>query len=163
MHGFVTTCLRAFGVKVTTLDINEAYEPDFVGSVLKMPFSDNAFTMSLICEVLEHLPYDSFSPALKELRRVTERTVLLSLPDVRRTLLSVDVKLPFLKRIRGIVKAPTFKRHIFDGQHHFEIGKRGYSPRRIRQKIIRAGFVIRKDKVYPDTPKNHYFVLDNRA
>lgn len=162
-HGFVAAYLRKFGVNVTTLDINKAYTPDVLASVLDMPFPDSSFNVILASEVLEHLPFKDFSRALHELHRVTSHVVFLSLPDVRHTLLSIDLKIPFLKRIRKIIKAPTFKKHVFDGQHYFEIGKRKYPPSCIRQEITRVGFVIRREAVHPDTPKNHDFVLDKTA
>lgn len=157
-YGLVTFYLRKFGVKVKTLDKKPEYNPDFLGSVLEMPFPDNSFDMILACEVLEHLPFEDFPGALKELYRVAKQTVFLSLPDERRTLLRFSLKIPFLKEIHFLLKIPTFKYHVFDG-HWWEIGKIGYSVSRIRQEIKKAGFYIEKDWAAPDTPKNHYFLL----
>jgi len=160
-HGFVADYLKKFGTNVTTIDNKKEYKPDVLGTVLDMPFKPNTFDMVIICEVLEHMPYRDFPTALKELHRVTRGSVLLSVPDVRRIVFSLDLKLPFLKPIRALVRIPTFKTHVcpVPGGHQWEIGKKGYSLGVIRKTIKDAGFSIKDDKVFIDTPKNHYFIL----
>lgn len=49
------------------------------GSVTKLPFNANTFDLVLCLEVLEHLPNPI--QGLKELRRVSKKTVLVSVPD----------------------------------------------------------------------------------
>ena len=49
------------------------------GDVYKLPYKDNSFDLVLCMEVLEHL--DEPLVALEELRRVTKKYVLLSVPN----------------------------------------------------------------------------------
>ncbi|MFA6536515.1 MAG: methyltransferase domain-containing protein [Candidatus Paceibacterota bacterium] len=158
-HGQVTSYLKKFGVDTTTIDNKKEYSPDVLGSVYEMPFPDNSFDMILICEVLEHMPYEQFPVALKELYRVTKKTVFFSAPDTRRTFSGLYLKLPFLKAVEFILKLSTRQNEIMDG-HFWEIGKRDFSVSRVKADIEKAGFKILEDKVYYDTPKNHYFWLE---
>ncbi|MBI1839318.1 MAG: class I SAM-dependent methyltransferase [Verrucomicrobia bacterium] len=73
-------------IKHTTIDIAEDLKPDVVGSVLEMPFQDGQFDAVVCGQVLEHLQFEYFSAALKELRRVSSKIVIISLPDRRRRL-----------------------------------------------------------------------------
>ncbi|MBX4210347.1 class I SAM-dependent methyltransferase [Candidatus Parcubacteria bacterium] len=159
-HGFVTEYLRKFGVKITTLDNKKEYKPDVLADVLKMPLPDNSFDMVLICEVLEHLPFEDFEKAMKEIYRVTKSHVLFSSPDVRRVI-GASIKLPFLKTKEISLRFPTFTTNIPAqvGHHQWEMGKREFSPKRFRKILEDIGFTVIEEKVFSDTPKNHYFLL----
>ncbi|MEK7098909.1 MAG: class I SAM-dependent methyltransferase [Patescibacteria group bacterium] len=161
-HGLVTGYLRKFGVKVTTLDIKPEYTPDVVGDVCELPFADDSFSMAIACEVLEHMPFTDSLKALRELRRVVKRTIFISVPDARRTLLQMRLKLPFCREISLTIRVPTLQRQIVTvaRAHNWEIGKRGYPPSYVRSSIRRAGFRILREGSLPDTPRNYYFLLE---
>ncbi len=78
--GMVTAALRAIDIEITTLDVQPELKPNVVASVTDLPFDDDSFDVSMCCQVLEHLPFDQFVPALKELGRVSRKAVI-SLPD----------------------------------------------------------------------------------
>lgn len=159
-NGWVTYILRDGGLKVTTVDIDKELKPDYVASASSLPFGDNAFDAVCAFEVLEHMPFESFVANLKELSRVSNKYVVMSLPDKRRILFHLLLKIPFVNYKNIFIKIPSFKRHIFDGQHYWEIGKSGYSVPKIEEAIEKAGLKIVKDSVYFDAPSNHYFVLE---
>jgi SAM-dependent methyltransferase len=80
-NGTVSRLLRQRGLDVTTCDLDAELDPDVVADVRALPFPDGTFDTALACEVLEHLPWSDVSGALRELRRVTRTTVVLSVPD----------------------------------------------------------------------------------
>lgn len=164
-HGLVTEYLRKFGVKVTTLDYKAEYKPDVVGDVRVLPFPDNTFDMAIACEVLEHMPFEDTLKALGEMRRVARRTVLVSVPDARRTLMSLRLKLPLFKEMNMAIRCPAFTRQIVTAEHghHWEIGKMGSPLRRVRAAIAGTGFRIRRCGSLPDTPRNYYFLLEKNG
>ncbi|WPJ94991.1 class I SAM-dependent methyltransferase [Coraliomargarita algicola] len=127
------------GIPVTTVDIAEDLHPDVVGSVLDLPFEDKCFDLSCAFQVLEHLPYASFIPAIKELRRVARKAVILSLPDAAAgypTRLSIPGKGIF----DFIIPRPYFKKaHSFDGQHYWEINKKETPLKKVLADIQSAG------------------------
>lgn len=142
-NGFVTRYLREKGWDVTTLDIVSELRPDVAGSVLSLPFGDTAFDVVTCFEVLEHLPYDDFTKALEELRRVSRRHLILSVPD-HTAVYRVNIELPRMKPIKRLVPHPFPKPlpHEFDGEHYWIIGKSNYPLEKISHDIERTGFRI---------------------
>jgi SAM-dependent methyltransferase len=154
----VADMLRKAGVEVVTVDIDPELKPDHVASVTDLPFQDSAFDAVLCCEVLEHLPYECFVPALRELRRVTGQWLILGLPHAG-AVISYDLKLPLLPRLTLFTKIPFFwKEHRFADGHYWETGKRDYGRDRIRSDIKAAGFSISRERINPDDPA--HWLLD---
>lgn len=158
-NGLTTEYLRKQGVEVTTLDIDATLNPDLVGSITKISLPDLSVDCVLAAEVLEHIPFSEFSEALREIYRVSRDAAVISFPDSRRTLFYFGLKLPFIPRLDLFLKVPTPEEHKFDGQHYWEMGKRGYSLQKIKTEIERAGFIIQKNFVPFDCPTKHFFVL----
>lgn len=50
------------------------------GSVAHLPFEDRAFDAVVACEVIEHLPYGVYEPAIAEFQRVAGRRIIVSVP-----------------------------------------------------------------------------------
>jgi SAM-dependent methyltransferase len=143
-NGFVHRYLRSLGVDVHTLDADARLEPDTVGSVTQLPFGDAEFDVACCFETLEHLPFESFGAAVKELARVARRWVVLSLPDVT-PYARIHVEWGFKKtRVHKFFDLPNKNpsRHQFDGEHHWEVGKRGYPLSRVIAEIESAGLAV---------------------
>lgn len=156
----VTDALKKRGISVTTFDIAKDLDPDFVGSVTQMPFGQNLFDVVLAAEVLEHLPHKDFPTALSEIFRVTKRFAIITLPHAG-YVFSFGFKFPLSKYINFIWKLPFFwKIHDFNGEHYWELGKRGYSVRRIKKEIVRQGFSIRQARLRADDPAHYLFLLE---
>jgi len=159
-NAFVCKYLKERGIKITTLDIDKKLKPDKVGSVLAIPFEDNFFDVVLCCEVLEHLPYENFHKALLELYRISQKYVILSLPDVNRAY-RINIQIPKLGEIKQFIKIPRLKKpiHKFDGEHYWEIGSKNYPLNRIYKEIKKIGFIIKKDYRIFEHPYHHFFIL----
>jgi len=144
-------------VAYTSVDVAEDLHPDVVGSILKLPFADKSFDVACAFEVLEHLPFEQFDLALKELFRVARSHVVISVPHFG-PMISFAFKIPFVPLLRFAFKIPLSKKHIFNGQHHWEMGKRGYSVSLIRKKLSSHGELLR-DFVPFGSSYHHFFVL----
>jgi ubiquinone/menaquinone biosynthesis C-methylase UbiE len=155
----VSNYLKNQGVSMVTLDIDKELEPDIVASVLKIPLEDNSFDVVLCAEVLEHLPFGDFPRALKEMKRVTKKFIVLSLPQWG-WMFYFGLKLPLLKKITIFFKIPGILKHKPSQEHHWEIDKRGYPLRKIKRIIRNCGFKILKDFIDPDSPYHHFFILE---
>ncbi len=153
----IGTVLKASGVSYTSADVAEDLSPDIVADVTALPFAENSFDVVCAFEVLEHLPFEQFERALSELARVSRRVVLLSLPHFGPSL-RLEFKVPFIPRVRLAWKVPYPQVHIFDGQHYWEIGKRGFPVRRIRNILLRQ-FQIENEFVPFENQYHHFFVL----
>jgi ubiquinone/menaquinone biosynthesis C-methylase UbiE len=129
-------------------------------SVVDIPFKNDTFELVVCFEVLEHIPFDFFQQALIELHRVAQKNVILSLPDFNRAYY-VQFQIPRYGAIKKLIKIPRLKKvkHIFDGEHYWEIGKDGYPLRKIEDIITKSGFYINKTFRLVEDPSYRFFIL----
>jgi len=158
-NGFLSDYLRKIEVNLTTLDIDETLNPDVLGSVLKLPFENQEFDVIVCYQVLEHLPYDVVPIALGEMRRVSRRNVIISLPDATPKA-SIHLKLPLIFDGGIVLSLPLrFRKHVFDGQHYWEIGKKDTQLRTFKKVVRETGFIIEKTYRVYEHPWHRFFVL----
>jgi len=158
---FVSTYLKERRINITTLDIDKKLNPDVAGNVLEIPFTDNYFDAVACYEVLEHLPYENFTEALSEIFRVSKLYVILSIPDGSRVY-RFYVHIPKVGIFKKLIPFPRLKSpiHNFDGEHYWEIGKAGYSLKKIITDIERTGFNIKKTYRIFEQPYHRFFILN---
>lgn len=159
----VSNYLKNNDIKVTTCDFNKNLEPDVVADIRELPFLDDFFELIVACEILEHLPWNDFDKILSELARVTKKNVLISLPYysasfefiIRFPLVGKIFKYPFIDLF---LRIPIFWGKLKeDGEHHWEIGRKGYPLKKIR-KAMKNRFIIKKE-VRPILNQHHHFFL----
>lgn len=156
--GFLKHYLQAAtAIAYRNLDIAADLRPDIVGTADSIPVRDGAFDAVVAYEVLEHLPFEKFDVALGEMARVARSHVLISLPQAGPRL-KLSVKLPRVREIRLAAKLPLPRKHVFLGEHYWEIGKRGYPLSRIRR-MLRALYAIEKDFIPFESQYHRFFVL----
>jgi len=154
----VANYLKKQGLAVKTLDGDKDLNPDFVANVIKMPLADNSFDVVLCAEVLEHLPFEDFEKALLELKRVSKKYLVLSLPHFGPPI-KISFKIPFIKEVKIAFKISYHPKHQFHGEHYWEIGKKGYSSRKIRN-IIKRYFRIKKEFIPFENQYHHFYLLE---
>ena len=162
--GMVTAALRSLGIEGTTVDIQPELNPDVIASVTDLPFKDASFDVALCCQVLEHLPFNQFRPALRELWRVTRVGAIISLPDVTRWGF-VAAKLPKIPPFSLNWTLPRLRprelqQEQFDRDGHFwEIGFRGHAHRHIKTAMLEAGWTIQSEWRVPELRWHHFYRL----
>lgn len=140
-----------------TLDIAEDVKPDIVGGVTAIPLENESYDCVSAFQVLEHIEFSDFETALKEISRVSKKYVMISLPHYG-TPVSFSFRLPFFKKINFSTMLPRRKKHVFCGQHYWEIGKHGYSPKKIR-KIINNHFNIVTEYSPEENMYHRFYIL----
>lgn len=145
------------GIGYISMDIAEDLKPDVVAGITSLPFKDSEFDVACAFEVLEHLPFSSLDAALSELSRVSKKAVIISLPHFGPSC-ELSLKVPMLKRIKLAFKLPIHPKHQWNGEHYFEIGKKGYEIGKMRR-ILRERFVIKRDFVPFENQYHHFFIL----
>jgi ubiquinone/menaquinone biosynthesis C-methylase UbiE len=149
------------GVSVTVLDIDPDLEPDIQASVENMPLKENAFDVSVCCQVLEHLPFERFTVALKEIRRVTRSHLVLSLPDNNR-FFNFKLQLgSFNNALQGSIPRlrpkPIGKSRYDQMGHFWEIGFRGYGLSKVKTVISDSGWRLLEHRRVPDLAWHSFF------
>jgi ubiquinone/menaquinone biosynthesis C-methylase UbiE len=143
-----------------SLDIAEDLHPDIVGSVDAISLPDASVDCTVIFEVLEHLPFEKFGPALAEIARVSKKHAIISLPHFGPPVKFL-LKLPFLPEIKFAWKIPFAKTHVWNGEHYWEIGKKGYTPSVVRA-AMEKHFTVLKEFVPFENQYHHFFVLEKK-
>jgi len=148
------------GYKVTTCDHARDLEPDVVADVTNLPFKKNQFETVLCYEVLEHIPYESFSVALANLYKVAKTNVMLSIPQLIASLL-MQYRIPGIKQRKFLWTRSHIPRPVFrlNGVHHWELEAKGHALERIQADIIKAGFTIKETKTYIENTYHRFFWL----
>jgi predicted SAM-dependent methyltransferase len=155
----VANYLKAMtNIAYTSADFADDLSPDVIADVRALPFADDSYDMVCAFEVLEHLPFDEFEKAVSELVRVSKKTVLISLPHFGPPVF-LRFKFPFLPEVSFAWKVPYPKEHHFNGQHYWEIGKKGYPVSRIRSALKKHATLI-KEFIPFENQYHHFFVLE---
>jgi SAM-dependent methyltransferase len=158
-EGVVAERLKQDGVAVTTVDIAQDLHPDVVGSVTDLPFDDESFDLVLAAEILEHIEWSDVPQALAEIRRVTKRHVMISVPHPG-WVFSISYKLPLFPKIDLLFQIPFFwNKHHFNGEHYWELGKKGYPVSRFTKAAADAGLSLVSYTKYQDDPAHRFFVF----
>ena len=155
--GVVGAYLKRTGLKYTSVDIADDVGADVVGSITTLPFENSSFDTICAFEVLEHLRYKMLSECLSELSRVATNKVIISVPHFGPSV-RLRFKIPFLPEVSLAFKIPIPLTHVFNGQHYWELGKRGYAVSTFRGSL-RKYFVIEKEFVPFENQYHHFFVL----
>jgi hypothetical protein len=155
------------GAPVVTMDIDPTLKPNVIGSVFQMPFGDGAFDAAACFQMLEHLPFDRFVPALAEMRRVARIGLALSLPDCSYALtMRMGLRNP---RKDGLVAAMTvqpsgwalrrLKQVPNSAGHYWEIGRKGTPLGDVRRAIEQSGWRIDNEFRTAENAYHRFFVL----
>jgi len=168
-QGLDTHVLRWRGYQVTTIDIDDTFRPDVIGSVHDMSmFGDQQFDAVTASHVIEHQAEAYLDRSLSEIARVG-RYALIYLPVAGR-----HAQLRFTPGVLGIdlsLIVDLFNYfHRPDGataryclqQHFWEIGMRGWKVRDVVRRLERHFVVLRNYRNRDWTP-SHNFVVRSRA
>ncbi|MBP6881370.1 MAG: class I SAM-dependent methyltransferase [Candidatus Pacebacteria bacterium] len=155
---FLRQVLRVYRPDITyhTVDIATDLQPDIVGNATKIPVEANSYDLVCAFQVLEHIEYSDFEPAIIEMKRVAKEYVFISLPHFSPSI-EFWFKIPFLKRLKLATKIPVPLKHTFGGQHYWEIGKKGYSPKKIRSVLQKHLTIL--DEYVPFENQYHRFYI----
>lgn len=158
--GIVIDILKTYVKEIKVLDVDESLNVDIVSSVANIPIPDEIFDIVLCAEVLEHLPFDKFEQCLKEINRISKKGAVISLPHFAPQI-KFKLKLPLIDEIAFAPKIICPITHKFNGEHYWEIGKKGYPIKKIK-KMIRKIFILKKDFVPFENQYHHFFILEKR-
>lgn len=140
-----------------SMDIDAELGPDMVGDVRKIPAPDGIFDIVCAFEVLEHVPFEEAKEALAEMSRVSRKHVIISVPHFGPPV-KILFKMPLLPEIKMSFKIPYSRKHTFNGEHYWELGKKSFSVKRFRDTLSEL-FDIIGEFVPFENQYHHFFVL----
>lgn len=159
--GYFKAVAERMGICVETVDLDSALKPDHVANVTALPFQDNSYGVTCAFQVLEHLPFDMALVALDEMTRVALNHVIISLPDSGRTWRYL-LHLPRFGERRILLNRPQFAVpvHAFDGEHYWEINKRGFELGKVTASFLAPGKLRLENTFRPfENPSHRFFIF----
>ncbi|MEX2474381.1 class I SAM-dependent methyltransferase [Marinobacter sp.] len=159
--GIFKALVTQLGMEVKTLDIDSELQPDYVGSADCMPFCDGEFDVVCAFQMLEHVPYEMSLAIFREMVRVAKKGIVVSLPDAKAAWPCV-IHIPKVGPFNFHIHSPRvrLKEHVFDGEHHWEINKAGYSLSRIRSDLEKvSGVTLIRTYRVNENPYHRFFVF----
>lgn len=163
-NSLLSDYLRRRGMKVETLDVDARLGPSVAGSVHAVPFASSSFQVVACFEVLEHLPFSYFQRSLSELKRVSSRYVVLSLPDSR-GVWRVEINIPGLEKFRKLIERPLlFGLPAMEqsDEHFWEINRKGWELPRITNLIQDIGLELVSTFRLFEHPYHRFFLLSSK-
>ncbi len=137
-NGFTSTFLKSAGYDVTTCDINENLGPDHVLQVqqLASAFPQSQFDLAVCCEVLEHIPFEEFEPAVAAISNVADR-LYLTLPNYRKYFgISGFFDFPRIRKLFNIGAYIRIPRPV-PMEHFWELDSYDYCTRKNVEAVLR--------------------------
>ena len=167
-NNIVNGIFKKLGFEVETIDLDERLAPDYVSSITDENIIrklSGRFDLILACQVFEHLKYEDFLGTLKSLQKVSPR-IVMSLPytEINSKFFHVTLKIPGIQKIFFAFKF-IYKpiEHKFNGEHYWEIGKKGYHLWKIKADLKSLGWRVDKSFLNSDNPFHYFFVLSYKA
>ncbi len=157
----VTDYLEKVRVPLVAGDFDPALRPDVVLRLPELPFRDSSFGLVMACQVLEHLPFDQFVPALQALLRVARQYVVVSLPHAGQAW-PYAIHLPGIGTFQWLLEVSWFRRPkkpLTEGQHFWELDLKGYERKAVERLMESTGATIVGRKRVWDFPYHQFYVL----
>jgi len=158
--------LSSLGYNVTTCDFDEHVEPDIISDVRNLP-TDRHYDAIMACQILEHIPYTDFEKVLKDFHKISNKYVIISLPNRSVGFLFL-IKFPFIQtlckcRFFSLSFQIPLRLSGFEesGQHYWEIDYWTVSLKRVRRSFSKY-FTIEKEFSNPIYPYHKFFILKKR-
>lgn len=132
-QGLDRDILKSRGYDVTAFDIDQTFQPDYIGSVHDMAmFSDQQFDAVIASHVLEHLAEPYLDGALEEISRVGKNALIYLPVHGRHVQLRLipgfgGLDLSFIIDFFNYFEKPDgLSKSYMSGEHYWEVGLCGF-------------------------------------
>lgn len=147
--------------KMITMDIDHSLKPDIIADVRHIPFKNNSFDIVLCFETLEHINHKDLGDALVEIKMVTKKYILLSIPH-NSMYLSFMVKIPKMHIRTFSVTSDLLSYNKIEKEHFWELGYKNCSYNGLLRKFKDLDLVVDKTFRNPFFPYHHFFKLEKK-
>lgn len=161
-NAFVSDFFKKAKFDYKTFDINKNLEPDIIGNILELNDSVSFSPDIILCaEVLEHMEFKYFEASLKQLCLVTNKYVIITLPDFKRYFgVYIKGRFPKFRAFNKSLYIKTTNGKILPEEHFWEIDYNEETGRKKIEFIIEKYFHIIENDAFPMTPHHNFYVLE---
>lgn len=160
-NGFLSDYLKKRGFDIKTFDYNKNVKPDFFGDIKKIEnIIDEKFDIITCFEVLEHIKYEDVENVIKQFSQMTNEYLLISVPQCR-LFFTLWIDVSVLHNHSFSFNIPIPLKHKFDGEHYWELGKKGYSVKAFRV-LLKKYFDLEQEDVHPLNTYHRSFILKKK-
>ncbi|MCK9472256.1 class I SAM-dependent methyltransferase [Sulfurimonas sp.] len=163
-NGFVSDFFKKAEFDFLTYDINKNLLPDIEGNILELSHIVNhKVDIVVACEILEHLPFDMFEDSLKEISKVTNKYVVITLPEFKKFFgFGFLIRLPKLEMFSKQIMLKLKANKILSSEHFWEIDYDIKTQRKNIESIIYKYFSIVEKGSFDTNPYHNYYVLEKK-
>lgn len=186
-YKFVSSVLKNY-CNLTTLDFDEKFKPDILMDITQLKeldkLQDNGYDLIIICEVLEHIPYNKIDGILKILKKKTRKYIVLSVPNqsgycnitlyrygidkfsfkiIKFFLATLPIMIGRFFSMLDYKLRKRRKKFKIKGKeyHQWELGISKHNLYLFR-KLLKKHFEIRNEERIQEHPFHHFFILKKR-
>lgn len=157
-HTFQTLA-KQHGIDIYGMDLDPELTPSLCASATQIPLCDSSMDTIAAFQVLEHIPYEQLPGIVAEMFRVCRKGVVISLPEFGNA--SIVLNVPMVRHLAIPIPhcSPIHPEHHFDGEHYWEIGKRGFPRSRIIETFHESGFLCTGTWINPYFAYHRFFIF----
>ena len=171
-NGFYESLCRLMGMEIETLDIDENYNPTYVGNLLDAKIRKK-FDLVAAFQILQHIPLNSLPLAIERLCDLSYSNIIISVPFHSPHYISISMRysgvLQKILRNTGFKKTLklSFKRyrnrHYRDTESHqgtyWELGRDNLKSQYINTIFERNNFELKKAFACEEYPYHYYMIF----
>lgn len=153
--------LKSQDVEVDTFDLVKDMNPTYVGNVMEIEaIITKKYDCILCSEVLEHLPFDHFDNILKQLNKIAQKRIVISLPVFGLSGF-IRVKAPKYIDFGIIIAVPFYKlgHKVMCSEHYWEINAKGTHKKDV-EKVLNNNFDMINHYRVKDVPYHMFYILE---
>lgn len=158
--GIVGTILQKY-LLVKQFDLDPDLDVDYCGSVSDASsIVSEKFDCVLCCQVLEHLPFELFEKSIKEICNITNKYLILSLPQVAWSVY-FNIRLNWRIFSKSISFTKKNNHSCITSEHYWEIGHDEISLDMVSKVLLRY-FDVLKSYSVRENSYHRFFILEKK-
>jgi len=138
--GFTANYMKSQGFTLNTVDIDAQKKPDFVMNIVEMDKSLDSYDVLLAFNIFEHLPFNDFLRVLDHLSVSSIHKLFIGLPLFRKIVMEGFFRVSVVPPLRFNISMN--KRKIKAEHHHWELGYKDFTLKRIRHEMHERAFQL---------------------
>ena len=175
-NGLYCAMMKAFDYEIDTLDINEYYQPTYVGDICDVNIKKK-YDLVVGFQILQHIEKSKLNAAIKNMCSISDRCIILSIPHFSPQYFSLKFVIPdffkkvglrtdydFYKRVK--LKKYKDREYSLDEKshqaHYWELGRGTMNEQKFCNHFTDFGFKLTKSFSPSDFPYHSFFVFHKK-